>query len=130
MLGLPLAGRLNHRIGAANGVRLGAGIGMPGIVLTGIIVQLRGPMAIAAAGLFLLGLGIGFADVSQNLEGTVVERSIGRAIMPWFHAAYSLGTVAGALVGVGATYLRVPVGAHIGAAAALTVAVIFSGAAR
>ncbi|HZY75307.1 MAG TPA: MFS transporter [Jatrophihabitantaceae bacterium] len=129
VLGLPLAGRLNHRIGAANGVRLGTAVGMPGVVLTGITVQLRGPMLLAAAGLFLLGLGIGVTDVSQNLEGTVVERAIGRAIMPWFHAAFSLGTVVGAVVGAGATYLRIPMGVHIGVAAALTFAVIYTGAA-
>jgi len=67
-------------------------------------------------------LGIGIADVAQNYEGTVVEQSIGKAIMPWFHAAYSLGTVAGALVGAAATQLRVPVGAHLSAAAFATLA--------
>jgi fucose permease len=130
VLGLPLAGRLNHRVGPANGVRLGAGVGLPGLVLTGITVQAHGPFGLAALGLFLLGLGVGVGDVSQNLEGTVVERAVGRAIMPWFHAAYSLGTVAGALVGAAATYLRVPVGVHVTAAAALTLVAIFLGAAR
>jgi cyanate permease len=69
-------------------------------------------------------LGIGVADVAQNFEGTVVEQSIGKAIMPWFHAAYSLGTVAGALIGAVATYLRVSVGIHVTGAAAVTLAII------
>lgn len=130
VLGLPLAGRLNHRVGPANGVRLGAGVGLPGVALTGITVQVHGPFGLAALGLFLLGLGVGVGDVSQNLEGTVVERAVGRAIMPWFHAAYSLGTVAGALVGAAATYLRVPVGAHVTVAAALALVATYLGAAR
>ena len=35
----------------------------------------------------------------MNVQGAVVERRLGRAIMPRFHAGYSVGTVAGALVG-------------------------------
>jgi fucose permease len=124
VIGLPLAGRLTHRFGAVSGVRAGTCIGTPGAALAALAVQAHGPFAAAAAGLFLLGLGIGIADVAQNFEGTVVEQSIGKAIMPWFHAAYSLGTVAGALIGAVATYLRVPVGIHVAAAAAVTLAII------
>jgi fucose permease len=127
VLGLPLAGRLNHLVGTGNGVRLGVGIGAPGVALTAITVQAHGPLWLAGLGLFLLGLGIGLSDVAQNLEGTVVERAVGRAIMPWFHAAYSLGTVAGALVGAAATYLHLPVGVHVSAAAiALLIIVVGS----
>jgi MFS family permease len=128
VLGLPSAGRIAHLVGTANGVRLGTGVGTIGVVLAGATFQARGSLLLAAAGLFLLGLGIGIADVAQNLEGTVVERRIGKAIMPWFHAAYSLGTVVGALIGALATYVRLPIGVHVGAAAALTVAAICIGA--
>jgi fucose permease len=124
VIGLPLAGRLINRLGAATGVRLGTCIATPGTTLAALTVQAHGPFAGAAAGLFLLGLGIGLADVAQNFEGTVVEQSIGKAIMPWFHAAYSLGTVAGALVGAVATHLRVPVGGHLTAAAIITLVTI------
>lgn len=130
VLGLPLAGRLNHLVGTANGVRIGVTIGTPGVALTAITVQEHGPLWLAAIGLFLLGLGIGISDVSQNLEGTIVERAIGRAIMPWFHAAYSFGTVAGALIGALATYLRVPIGLHVSIGAALTLTALYAGAAR
>jgi len=119
VVGLPMAGRLNHGIGTANGVRLGLGIGAPGVALSAITVQEHGPLWLAAIGLFLLGLGIGIADVSQNLEGTIVERAMGKAIMPWFHAAFSFGTVAGALTGAIATYLAVPVGIHVSVVAAV-----------
>jgi MFS family permease len=127
VLGLPLAGRLNHRVGTSNGVRLGVCIATPGVALSGLTVQAHGALWLAGLGLFLLGLGIGIGDVSQNLEGTVVERVIGRAIMPWFHAAYSLGTVVGALTGAVATSLHLAVGVHLAVAAGITLATILLG---
>src|SRR5699024_10056404 len=32
-------------------------------------------------------------------EGTIVEQRLGRAIMPWFHGCFSLGTIGGAGLG-------------------------------
>ena len=124
VLGLPLAGRLTHHVGAAAVVRLGAVISMPGVVLAGIAVQARASLLVVAGGLLLLGLGFGLWDVAQNLEGSIVERARGRAIMPWFHAAYSLGTVLGAVAGALLTYLRTPIGVHVPIAAALCLGVI------
>src|ERR1039457_7449512 len=49
-----------------------------------------------AAGLFLFGLGNGAWDVAMNVQGAAVERALGRAILPRFHAGWSIGTVAGA----------------------------------
>jgi fucose permease len=129
VLGLPLAGRIGNHLGASNAVRLGAAIGMPGVALAGLMVQVRAPFALVMPGLFLLGLGLGIWDVSQNLEGAVVERASGKPIMPWFHAAFSLGTVLGAVLGAGLTWLRAPIGAHIAVAAALSLAAVAWGTA-
>ena len=52
-------------------------------------------------GLFPLGVGNGTWDVAMNVEGAAVERRLGQSIMPRFHAGFSVGTVAGALVGAG-----------------------------
>ena len=52
-------------------------------------------------GLFLVGFGNGTWDVAMNVEGAAVEQRQGRSIMSRFHAGFSLGTVAGALLGVG-----------------------------
>ncbi len=124
LCGLPVAGRIAARIGAANTVRLGMLLSMPGIALAGIAVEAHATIPLVMATLFFLGLGIGSWDVAQNLEGSIVEQAGGRAIMPWFHAGFSGGTVIGALVGALATWLAVPVGLHIGAAAALSVVVV------
>jgi fucose permease len=57
----------------------------------------------------------------------VVERRLGKAIMPRFHAGYSVGTVAGAAVGAAAVALHISVTAHlIGAALLVAAAVIAS----
>jgi fucose permease len=93
------------------------------------MVQVRAPFALVMPGLFLLGLGLGIWDVSQNLEGAVVERASGKPIMPWFHAAFSLGTVLGAVLGAGLTWLRAPIGAHVAVAAALSLAAVAWGTA-
>ena len=99
LCGLPVAGRITHRLGAQTAVRLGMASMVPGLVLAALAVELRAGMFWAVPGLFLLGLGSGVWDVAQNVEGTIVERSLGKAIMPWFHAGFSGGTVLGALVG-------------------------------
>jgi cyanate permease len=49
----------------------------------------------------------------MNVHGAQVEQRLERAIMPRFHAGFSVGTVAGALIGAGAVALDVPVTAHL-----------------
>jgi predicted MFS family arabinose efflux permease len=74
-------------------------------------------------GLFLLGLGNGTWDVAMNVEGAAVERGLGWPIMPRFHAAWSVGTVVGALLGAAMVAAGSSVTVHLVAVAAL-VAVI------
>ena len=45
----------------------------------------------------------------MNVEGAGVERVIGRTIMPWFHASWSLGTVIGAGIGCACGVRDVPI---------------------
>lgn len=119
LLGLPTAGAIAHRLGAVATVRLGAGVALPGLALSALAVQVHAPLWAVMAGLFLVGLGNGVWDVAQNLQGTVVERALDKAIMPWFHAAFSGGTVLAALIGAGLTAARVPLILHLGVVAAL-----------
>ena len=113
MIGLPLAGQISHRFGARTAVRFGALLALPGICYAGVAVHNHWSLLAVVPGLFLLGLGNGIWDVAQNLEGTIIERALGRAIMPWFHAAFSGGTVLGALVGAGLILLGIPVLPHL-----------------
>jgi predicted MFS family arabinose efflux permease len=67
----------------------------------------------------LVGLGIGVWDVSMNVEGADVERRLGRSLMPRLHAAFSLGTVLGAVVGTLTAAAAIPIAAQVGVIAVL-----------
>ena len=107
VLALPASGPVVHRFAPGRSA-LAAGA----LAVTGLMV-LAGGLALASAplaglGLFLGGSGIGIWDVSMNVEGADVEQRLGRAIMPRFHAGFSLGTVGGALVGAATALAGVP----------------------
>ena len=130
LLGLPVAGRIAHRFGAVASVRIGLSLAAPGIVLAALAVHFELGRFLVMPGLFLLGLGMGVWDVAQNLEGTVIERALDKAIMPWFHAAFSGGTVLAALIGAGLVWLKVPLLVHLGVVAVLTVVAVWCGTGR
>jgi predicted MFS family arabinose efflux permease len=120
VLGLPLSGPVVSRFGSRRSITALAvlsGIG----VLAVAFGYLAGVVPVAA-GLFLFGLASGGWDVAMNVQGAIVERLHGRAIMSRFHAGFSLGTVAGALGGAAMVALGVPVTAHL-TAVALAIAV-------
>ncbi|MET9439075.1 MFS transporter [Streptomyces sp. NPDC006551] len=57
----------------------------------------------AAVALGVFGLAVGALDAAMNMLGVSLQRAYGRSIMLGFHAAYSLGGIAGAsLAWVGA----------------------------
>ncbi len=130
LVGLPIAGRITDKIGTKNTVRLGGAVGIFGLLVTCFSITFSQNLVIPIAGLALVGFGIGVWDVAQNLEGTIIERKLERAIMPWFHAAFSGGTVIGALIGSQATRLEVPLSIHITASAAITLLFLLWGTSK
>jgi fucose permease len=120
LVALPLSGPLVTRIGSSRTV-----IAMAVLLGVGLTVAALGSLAGVAPvviGLFLLGFANGAWDVAMNVQGTVVERHLHRSIMPRFHAGWSLGTVAGALLGAAMVALHVPVAVHLTAVAVLVLA--------
>ncbi|HSN42827.1 MAG TPA: MFS transporter [Propionibacteriaceae bacterium] len=130
LLGLPTSGRIAHAVGVKRAVQLAAIVNAGGAVIVGIGIDLVPSRAVVMAGLFVWGLGAGVWDVNQNVEGTAVEHAMGRAIMPWFHAAWSGGTVVMAFIGAGLAAAKVPVVAHLTGAALLVLVIAFWGTAR
>ncbi|RKQ87184.1 fucose permease [Solirubrobacter pauli] len=120
VVGLPLSGPLIHRFGSRRVVMVGSGVG--GLGLIAVAIGLPVGVAPVVAALMVAGYAMASWDVGMNVQGALVEQRIGRAIMPRFHAGFSLGTVAGALGGVAMVALDVSVSAHlavVGAAVAL-----------
>ena len=120
MAGMPASGHLVERYGAAAVVRLGAAIDLGGLVVAGLLATAGSPLG-AAVGLFAYGFGAGTWDVAMNVDGAVVERELGRSIMPRFHAAWSFGTFTGAGIGALAAGFGVPLAVHYASVPAVAV---------
>jgi MFS family permease len=111
VIALPMAGMIVDRLSSRRTVALMAilvGIGLT-IVAGGYLLGTI-PVVI---GLVLLGFGNGAWDVAMNVQGATVERHLGRAIMPRFHAGFSVGTVGGALIGAVMVAVHAPVTVHL-----------------
>lgn len=114
---LPLSGTVVTHIGSRRAVTVVALLISTslGVISLGYALS----TSLLVAGLVLLGAATGFWDVAMTVHAAAVEQQLGRHLMPRFFAAFSLGTVAGATVGVLMTALRVPVGIHVSAVAAV-----------
>lgn len=117
IIALPLSGPVVTKLGsrrtvAAMAVLLGVG-------LTVAAIGYQFGVLPVVLGLFVLGFGNGAWDVAMNVQGALVERHLGYSIMPRYHAGFSVGTVAGALVGAGAVALELSVTVHLCVVAAI-----------
>ncbi|KND24469.1 MFS transporter [Streptomyces anulatus] len=123
MAGVLASGGLVRRRGGRRVIAAGAGL-----LVAGLLVIAGGAALEVSAGVFcglaLFGAGMGLAEVAFNIEGAAVERTLGRPVLPVLHGCFSLGTVVGALLGMGLTAVRFPVGWHL---AAVAVAVAAAG---
>jgi MFS family permease len=107
----PVAGRLIARLGSRPLTRLG--LALDGLAL--VLVALAGSLGWLVAAAVVLGAANGMLDVAMNAHGVMLERRRGRPIMSSFHAAYSLGGLAGAAVGGGLAAAGLDVRAHFAA---------------
>ncbi|MEU2069341.1 MFS transporter [Streptomyces anulatus] len=116
MAGVLASGGLVRRRGGRQVIAAGAGL-----LVAGLLVIAGGAALEVSAGVFgglaLFGAGMGLAEVAFNIEGAAVERTLGRPVLPVLHGCFSLGTVVGALLGMGLTAVRFPVGWHLAAVA-------------
>ena len=128
VIALPLSGRLIDRFGATAVTRFGAvlvAVGL-GVSMVGVVTDV---IALAAVGLFIDGVGIATWDVSMNVEAAEVERQLGRTIMPRFHAGWSFGAFAGALIGIPMAAIHAPLLLHVPVFAVLAAAATWRAAA-
>jgi MFS family permease len=82
------------------------------------------PNALSLVAVFaVLGFLLGLLDVAMNAEAARTERAMGRSIMSSLHALFSAGVLAGAGLAAASAALDVPVGAALGAAGLVFLAV-------
>ncbi len=125
LISLPLSGVIVGHFGSRWTVRTMALVDAGALAVIGIGYQIG--LVPVVIGLFLFGFGQGGWDVAMNVQGALAERRLGRAIMPRFHAGFSIGTVAGALIGAAMVAMHVPVTAHlVGVAAVVAGSVPFA----
>ena len=91
----PIASRLAHRAGSRR-LTLVAG---PLVILGLLALGLASSRATLMAALFAFGLSSGLLDVGMNSQAVLVERAAGLPLMTSFHACFSIGGLAGALLG-------------------------------
>lgn len=112
ILGLLGASAVVHRVGARRTIVLASLVGAAGLGLLALATSLAPLFGLAIAAMAVFGVAWSIQDVAMNVEGTEVERAMGRTLLPWFHAAWSFGSVAGAGLGAGAAALGITPALH------------------
>lgn len=123
IVGLTISSPLLVRFGPHKGMVGSLVLAAAGTALVGVGSSVLHSAPAVAVGLVLLGFGNGMVDVMMNVEGTAVEREIGKTLLPLMHACFSLGTVIGAGLGAASAALHIAVGWHLSAVAVVIVVV-------
>ena len=124
--GLLASGAIIGRLGATRTILLVYSVVSVSVIVLGLVISAFPSFAPIFVVLLFFGAG-SIVDVAMNLSGAANERAVGRTLMPLFHAAFSVGTVAGAGLGALLEVLGVPIGAHfvgIGILALVTTVVL------
>jgi predicted MFS family arabinose efflux permease len=115
--GLLGAAMVVHRLGARRTMVLTFVVGSLALGLLAVSVSLLVSFPLAIAAMAIFGVAWSICDVAMNVEGTQVEREMRRTLMPWYHASWSLGTVAGAGIGALVALAGIGPAAHLAAVA-------------
>lgn len=92
--------------------------------LTGWLPGLAGNLAALWVTLLAWGTTIGGFDVTMNAQGVTVEDAYRRPVLSGFHAAWSLGSLAGAVIGGFGAAASIPIAAQQAVAAGVVVTVV------
>lgn len=120
IVGLLASSQIIERLGSPLVFRWFFSVGCLGFALAGVGVT-AGSYWMVMAGLGVFGAMSGVCDVAMNVSGAANERVLGRAIMPVFHAFFSVGTIAGASLGAIAELADVPMALQNGVIALIVV---------
>ncbi len=110
--GLVFSSHIIAWIGQRNTILFFGLLGLLGLAGIGVGSAWVSSYALTVIAIIMAGAGNGIADVAMNVEGAAVEKAVNRNIMPWFHAFWSLGTVAGAGLSAVMSFLGIGIAPH------------------
>lgn len=125
LTGLLTAGSVIARKGARLVIMVSSLMIVIGFVAIGIGASVK-VTTIVMVGLFIFGCGFGAAEVGLNMEGSAVEKALNKILLPAFHGFFSVGTLAGAAIGVGAEAIQLPIIVHFSVLALLITVTLWS----
>jgi MFS family permease len=92
---MPLAGRLADQFGSARLSRPAAAA----VAVLPLFLWTAGTLATVMVSVLAFGVAGGMLSVGVNAQGVQVEQAYGRPLMASFHASFSMGGLAGAVLG-------------------------------
>ncbi|MGY1754199.1 MFS transporter [Blastococcus sp. SYSU D01042] len=116
-LGALLAGIAVAPLLARVGSARVAGVGLPVLAAAVWAAAAAPSWGVLAGALLVAGAVDAAVDVAQNAQGLRVQRGYGRSIINAFHGTWSVGSLAGGLIGAAAAGLGVPLPLHLGVVA-------------
>ncbi|CAH3410884.1 MFS transporter [Enterobacter roggenkampii] len=126
MSGILCSAWLVKRFGTRAVIRTTMCFAVFGMIVLSAALWFASPV-LFALGLTVFGGSFGSAEVAINVEGAAVEREMNKTVLPMMHGFYSLGTLAGAGVGMALTATGVSANLHILLAALVCIIPILTG---
>lgn len=124
IVGLLGSSHIIARLGTRTTILAGITTTLVTLALVGIGSATLGSYTTVLLALIVYGAAMGITDVAMNVEGAGVEQAQGRSIMPWFHAAWSGGTIVGAGIAAGVAALGIGLDWHTAGISVLLLAAI------
>jgi MFS family permease len=113
IVGLLASGHLIAQVGARKTLAACLCVGPTGLIVASLGVNVAPSYGVVFAGLIIFGVSAAVSGVAINVSGAANERTLGRSVMPIFHACFSGGTMIGAALGAVAEVLNVSVTLHL-----------------
>ncbi|WP_375405670.1 MFS transporter [uncultured Amnibacterium sp.] len=104
--GLLTSTPIAHRFGNRRGIAVALVVVAVALAVLGLGIAV-GAIPLLAVAFAIVGYGIAAADVLLNVEGTAVERAAGRTLLPFMHAAWSIGVAVGSGIGAACAALGI-----------------------
>ena len=94
IIGLNLVGRMIARWGTKRWILTFYPALAIVVIINSMLIESHSTVPYIILAFFMGGM-MGITDVSVNVDGTALEKAVGKTLMPRMHAGYSVGTLAG-----------------------------------